>query len=297
MASEKAGRRLGRGLDALLGAASREPTWTQGGLRRIPISDISPNPLQPRKKFAPQELSELQQSLSAHGMLQPVTVRTSPSGRGYELIVGERRLRAATALGWTEIPAMIKDVDDSTLLALALIENLQRADLNPIEEAEGYKRLTSDFGMSQQQVAKLVGKDRSTVANLLRLLDLPVPVRDMVQSGQLTTGHARALLALKDETRILAAARNIIEKQLNVREVEATVRTATRRPRKQKHSSQDVGGAFVRSAEDQLRKHLQTDVKITADDKGRGDLTIRFYSQEDFERILEAVGVRTEELL
>lgn len=296
MATEKSGRRLGRGLDALLGAASREQSSTEG-LRRIAISDIKANPLQPRKEFAPQELSELQQSLSTHGMLQPVTVRTSQAGRGYELIAGERRLRAATALGWKEIPALVKDVDDSTLLALALIENLQRADLNPIEEAQGYKRLTEDFAMTQAQVAELVGKNRSTVANLLRLLDLPQQVRDMVQSGQLTAGHVRALLALKDDAEILAAARDIVDQQLNVRDVEATVRAATKRPKKQKQKAPGTAGtAFAKSAEDRLRKHLQTDVKISADDNGRGELTIRFYSTEDFERILETIGLRTEEL-
>ena len=296
MATEKPGRRLGRGLDALLGSASRDQPPADG-LRRISLSDIKPNPLQPRKEFAPEELTELQQSLSTHGMLQPVTVRTSQAGRGYELIAGERRFRAATALGWKEIPALVKDVDDSTLLALALIENLQRADLNPIEEAEGYKRLTSDFAMSQAQVAELVGKSRSTVANLLRLLELPHSVREMVQKGQLTTGHVRALLALKDDAQILAAARNIIANQLNVREVEATVRTATKRPKKQKKDTRAAGSAITKSVEDKLRKHLQTDVHIRTDEKGRGDLTIRFYSHEDFERILEAVGVRTEELL
>ena len=296
MATEKPGRRLGRGLDALLGSSSRDQP-SADGLRRISLSDIRPNPLQPRKEFAPEELTELQQSLSTHGMLQPVTVRTSQAGRGYELIAGERRFRAATALGWKEIPALVKDVDDSTLLALALIENLQRADLNPIEEAEGYKRLTSDFAMSQAQVAELVGKSRSTVANLLRLLELPQAVREMVQKGQLTTGHVRALLALKDDAQILAAARNIIANQLNVREVEATVRTATKRPKKSKKDVRAAGSAFTRSVEDKLRKQLQTDVHIRADEKGRGDLTIRFYSHEDFERILEAVGVRTVELL
>lgn len=295
MATEKPGRRLGRGLDALLGAASRDQT-APDGLRRIAISDIQPNPLQPRKEFAPQELAELQQSLSAHGMLQPVTVRTSQAGRGYELIAGERRFRAATALGWKEVPALVKDVDDSTLLALALIENLQRTDLNPIEEAEGYKRLTVDFGMTQAQVAEIVGKSRPTVANLLRLLELPQAVREMVQSGQLTAGHVRALLALKDDAEILAAARNIVDRQLNVRDVESSVRTVTKRPKRQKQT-RSAGSAFMKSVEDTLRKKLQTDVKISADEQGRGELTIRFYSPEDFERILEAVGVRTEELL
>ena len=296
MATEKPGRRLGRGLDALLGSASREQPAVDG-LRRIPIADIKPNPLQPRKQFAPEELAELQQSLTTHGMLQPITVRMSPTTRGYELIAGERRFRAATALGWKEIPALVKDVDDSTLLALALIENLQRADLNPIEEAEGYRRLTTDFAMSQAEVAELVGKNRSTVANLLRLLDLPQAVREMVQKGQLTTGHVRALLALKDESQILAAARNVIANQMNVRDVEAKVRSATKPPKKQTSRGKPPGNALVKSMEDRLRKHLQTDVKIAADDKGRGDLTIRFYSHEDFERILESIGVRTEEIL
>lgn len=296
MATEKPGRRLGRGLDALLGSASREQT-APDGLRRIRLSDIAPNPLQPRKEFAPEELAELQQSLTTHGMLQPVTVRTSPSGDGYQLIAGERRLRAATALGWKEIPALVKDVDDSTLLALALIENLQRSDLNAIEEAQGYRQLTTDFGMSQAQVAELVGKNRSTVANLLRLLDLPQQVREMVQKGQLTTGHVRALLALKDEAQIVAAARQVIENQMNVRDVEATVRTATKRPKKQTGRLRTTENVFVKSLEDKLRKHLQTDVKISADTNGRGDLTIRFYSHEDFERIVEAIGLRTEDLL
>ncbi|HUF65526.1 MAG TPA: ParB/RepB/Spo0J family partition protein [Gemmatimonadaceae bacterium] len=296
MATENPGRRLGRGLDALLGSASREQAAADG-LRRIPVGDIVPNPLQPRKEFAPQELAELKQSLSAHGMLQPVTVRAGKGGRGYELIAGERRFRAATALGWKEVPALVKDVDDTALLALALIENLQRADLNPIEEAEGYKRLTTDFGRTQAQIAELVGKDRSTVANLLRLLELPPQVLEMVKAGQLTTGHVRALLALKDDARILAAARNIIDKQLTVRDVEATVRATTKRPKKQKQGTRGAESAFTKSVEDRLRKHLQTDVKISADANGRGELNIRFYSHEDFERILEAVGVRTEELL
>lgn len=297
MATENPGRRLGRGLDALLGSASREQTATDG-LRQIALSDIVPNPLQPRKEFAPQELAELKQSLSTHGMLQPVTVRAGKGGRGFELIAGERRFRAAGALGWKEIPALVKDVDDSTLLALALIENLQRSDLNPIEEAEGYKRLTTDFGRTQAQIAEVVGKDRSTVANLLRLLELPAPVLEMVRSGQLTTGHVRALLALKDDAKILAAARNIVEKQLTVRDVEATVRATTKRPKKQKQGGpRAADSAFTRNVEDRLRKHLQTDVKITADPNGRGELSIRFYSHEDFERILEAVGVRTDELL
>ena len=294
MATEKPGRRLGRGLDALLGTASREPA--ADGLRKIAIADIRPNPLQPRKEFAPEELAELQLSLSVHGMLQPVTVRTGRSG-GYELIAGERRFRAATALGWKEIPALVKDVDDSTVLALALIENLQRSDLNAIEEAEGYKRLITDFGMTQAQVAELVGKNRSTVANLLRLLELPDAVLSMVRNGELSTGHVRALLALKNDGDIVAAARNVVAAQLNVREVEASVRSSAARAKTRKPAQASASTAFIKSVEDKLRKHLQTDVKVVADAQGRGELGIRFYSAEDFERVIEALGVRTEELL
>src|SRR6476619_4092158 len=193
-------RRLGRGLEALIGslpagASTSSPTGSAPTAsadlpyRPIPIHQIRPNPFQPRKEFRDDELAQLQASLTANGLLQPVTVRRT--GSGYELVAGERRLRAATRLGWTEIPAIVKDYDDKALLTLALVENLQRADLNPIEEAEGYSRLVSEFDLTQQEVATIVGKDRSTVANSLRLLNLPSVVRAMVQESRLTVGHAR----------------------------------------------------------------------------------------------------------
>jgi ParB family chromosome partitioning protein len=199
MASEKPARRLGRGLDALLrGAPSREsePRDQNAGLQSLRISSIRNNPYQPRKRFAPGDLQELQDSIKANGLLQPITVRKAADGEGYELIAGERRLRASTNLGWKEIPAIIRDVDDKALLTYALIENLQRADLDPIEEAEGYQQLVQEFGLTQQGVAEIVGKDRTTVANSLRVLNLPPAVREMLREGKLTLGHAKTLLGL-----------------------------------------------------------------------------------------------------
>ena len=175
MATEKTPRRLGRGLEALLGSATGLASSDEGALKSIPISQIGRNPFQPRQEFNIEELNELKESLSASGLLQPITVRRRAGRDGFELIAGERRLRAASALGWKEIPAIIKEIDDRTLLTLALVENLQRADLNPIEEGEGYHQLADQFGLTQQQIAETVGKDRSTIANMLRLGNRFIP--------------------------------------------------------------------------------------------------------------------------
>jgi ParB family chromosome partitioning protein len=274
-------RRLGRGLEA-------------SPLKSIALSQIRPNPLQPRKEFKPEELADLEASLRVSGLLQPVTVRPAPRGGGYELIAGERRFRAAQRIGWTEIPAIVKDVDDRMLLSLAMVENLQRSDLNPIEEAEGYEQLIRDFSLTQQEVADIVGKDRSTVANTLRLLALPATVRRLVWDGQLTVGHARALLGIGDESRIADLAREVVAQGLSVREVERRVREDSRSgPKKGASSSApspgavDARSAEVRHLEDQLRKHLGTDAKIVQSGKERGELRIPFYSGDDFERLLD----------
>src|SRR5918992_469018 len=243
MSTEKP-RRLGRGLEALLATTAQSIAHTgaaQGGgasvqvggeaadyIRRIPVAQIRPNPYQPRREFRPEELSELETSLRTTGLLQPITVRKVATDT-YELIMGERRLRAASQIGWTDIPAVVKDgsdVDDRAILTLALVENLQRTDLNPLEEAQGYKRLTDEFGLTQQQVADVVGKDRSTIANCLRVLSLPAPVRQMLSDGLITLGHARALLALSDARRMAQLANEIVAKQLSVRDVERRVREA-----------------------------------------------------------------------
>ena len=207
MSTDKS-RRLGKGLDALLAGRpmGAEPARARdevprSALRSVPISQIKPNPLQPRKEFGASDLKELESSIRANGLLQPVTVRAANNGSDFYLIAGERRFRAVQRLGWREIPAIVREeaeVDDKALLTLALVENLQRTDLNPIEEGEGYQQLISQFSLSQQEVADVVGKDRSTVANTLRLLALPSQVRRMVREGELTIGHARALLSLGD---------------------------------------------------------------------------------------------------
>lgn len=305
-------RRLGRGLEALLArtpsraeptddATARESAAPTKGsaepaspLRTISLSQIRPNPLQPRKEFKPEDLADLEASLRVSGLLQPVTVRPAPRGGGFELIAGERRFRAAQRLGWTEIPAIVKDVDDKLLLSLAMVENLQRADLNPIEEAEGYEQLIQDFALTQQEVADIVGKDRSTVANTLRLLALPASVRRLVWDGQLTVGHARALLGMGDETRIADLAREVVAQGLSVREVERRVREDARGGKRGGGTAptavapgSDSRSAEVRHLEDQLRKQLGTDVKIVQSGKERGELRVPFYSGDDFERLMD----------
>lgn len=295
-------RRLGRGLEALLGvptggsqsglAATAE---AKEGIRRIPISQIQPNPTQPRKGFSDEDLAELASSLERHGLLQPVVVR--PAGAGYQLIAGERRFRAATKLGWTEIPAIVREADDTTLLTLALIENLQRSDLNPMEEAMGYHRLIDDFGLTQQQVAEAVGKDRSTVANLLRLLKLPASVRRMVEEGHLSLGHARALLALDDQRTMADLAREVIAHGLSVREVERRARASSTRAARKDRDTERAKPAEATRIEQLLRRRLQTDVKLAVASAGKGTITVHFYSADDLERLLDLIVGKERERL
>src|SRR3954469_25442648 len=218
-------KRLGRGLEALLGPVSREQADASGTLRELPIAQVRPNPYQPRTRIDEPALAELAESMEASGLLQPVVVRSH--GGGYELIAGERRWGGAQRLGWTKIPAVVKDVDDQTLLTLALIENLQRDDLSPIDEAAGYQRLASEFQLPHGEIARLVGRNRATIANLLRLLQLPAEVQAMVHERKLTEGHARALLGLAEPAEMLALAQRAAEEGWSVREMEARVRGDT----------------------------------------------------------------------
>lgn len=294
MSAEKPpARRLGRGLEALLAnTATRADDAGHPTLHRIPLAQIRANPYQPRKEFRPDELDELEASLKATGLLQPITVRRPPVGTGFELIAGERRLRAATRLGWTEIPAIVRDIDDRTLLTLALVENLQRADLNALEEAEGYQRLIDEFGLTQQQVAEIVGKDRTTVANTLRALALPASVRRMLADGELTLGHARAILALDGEQGMAELAREVVAQGLSVRATEQRARDAggrTRGARGDRPQRTDRRSAALRHMEDELRRRLQTDVQITVAGGERGAVTVQFYSTDDLERIMDLV--------
>ena len=306
--SADAPRRLGRGLEALISTAKqqREPaastaeTAPRDGadLRRIRISDIAPNRFQPRRSFTEAELAELEASIKASGLLQPITVR-GKAGGGWELVAGERRLRAAGRLGWTDIPAVVRDFDDRAMLTLALVENLQRSDLNPLEEAEGYQRLIEEFGLTQQQVADAVGKDRTSITNLLRVLTLPAAIRTMVERGHLTAGHARALLPLKDERRQLELANEIVARQLSVRDAEARARTASAGgAERAKPGSPRTGTSrdaalpadpAARRIEEQLRRHLQTDVQIQSLGNERGVVRISYYSADDLERLLDLV--------
>ena len=312
--SADAPRRLGRGLEALISAAKQQRTPNSGAgeqttatsdLRHIRLADIAPNRFQPRRSFAEPELAELEASIGASGLLQPITVRSQPGG-GWELVAGERRLRAAGRLGWTEIPAIIREFDDRAMLTLALVENLQRADLNPLDEARGYQRLVEEFGLTQHQVAEAVGKDRTTVTNLLRVLSLPAGVRAMLEQGHITAGHARALLPIKDERRQLELASEIVARQLSVREVEGRARTLTNGrksdPRKRPGLAQSTASASqlgadptVREIEEQLRKRLQTDVQVQPLGNDRGVVRISYYSGDDLERVLDLiVGARTD---
>ncbi len=301
MASEQP-RRLGRGLEALLAisktqsdktaaASAAAPGSDAGSMQTVRMGDIRPNPYQPRKEFKLEELAELQASLKASGLLQPIALRPSPTGQGFELIAGERRFRAATALGWTEIPAVVHQIDDKTLLTLALIENLQRSNLNPLEEAEGYKRLIDEFGLTQQQVGEVVGKDRSTVANLLRLLALPAAVRRLLGEGALSLGHARALLALPDERQMVDLAREAAAAGMSVREVERRVQGAPGAKRATTAKPARAATGEARRIEDQLRRHLQTDVavRIGKGKKATGEIRVHFYNDDDLARVLDLI--------
>ena len=281
-------RRLGRGLEALLGP-TREEAEREGNLVQLPLKDIRPNPYQPRRDVDPAALEELKSSIRQAGLLQPVVVRAAPGGDGaYELIAGERRLRACQQLGWERIPAVLREVDDRTLLTLALVENLQRDDLSPVDEARGYDRLLAEFSLTQQEVADAVGRDRSTVANALRLLKLPEPVLQMLHEGLLTVGHARALLALDDARAVTALAREVVAQGLSVRDVEDRVRGG-RAPERRPRLKRGVAAPEVRRVEDALRRRLGTDVRITLRAKGKGQLHIAFYSNDDLARLMELI--------
>jgi len=279
-------RRLGRGLEALLGP-TREEAEREGSLVELAVADIRPNPYQPRRDADPVALEELKASIRRAGLLQPVVVRAARAEGGYELIAGERRLRACQALGWERIPAVRREVDDRTVLTLALIENLQRDDLSPVDEARGYDRLIAEFNLTQQDVAEAVGRDRSTVANALRLLRLPAAVLGLLHEGRLSVGHARALLGLEDPAAATALAKEAVDLGLSVRDVEDRVRggrAPVRRPRLKKGLGQ---APEVRRIEDALRRRLGTDVRVTLRSKGKGHIHVGFYSNDDLARLLE----------
>jgi ParB family chromosome partitioning protein len=283
-------RRLGRGLEALLGPISKEEAQREGLLRDLPLTAVEPNPFQPRQRWDDDALAELAASIEASGLLQPVVVRPHGEGR-WQLIAGERRWRAAGKLGWTRIPAVVKEADDRTLLTLALIENLQRDQLTPMDEARGYQRLQEQFGLPQGEVARLVGKSRPLIANTLRLLKLPGKVQGMLEDGTLSAGHGRALLALEDDKALVKMAAAAVEHGWSVRELEDRVARGGKRkgPLPAPRSPLTAQSVEARRIEDVLRKRLATDVRLTARRKGRGTLAISYYSHDDLARLLELI--------
>ena len=278
-------KRLGRGLEALLGPVSRQAAEASGALLELPVQSIRPNPYQSRARLDEPQFSELVASLETAGLLQPIVVRKHLDG--YQLIAGERRWRAAQKLGWARIPAVIKEADDRTLLTLALIENLQRDNLSAIEEATSYQRLIDEFHLGQAEVARLVGRDRSTVANALRLLKLPPDVAAMVDEGRLSEGHARALLGLTDRAQLTRLAQTAVDQGWSVRDLEAKVR-GNRPAGARKAPVREVAPAH-RRVEDALRERLGTDVRVVARRKGRGMITVSYYSEDDLARVLELI--------
>jgi ParB family transcriptional regulator, chromosome partitioning protein len=288
--------RLGKGLGALLGEYLGDDSPGGGaGLqaRMLGTATIAPNPYQPRREFSEEELADLTASLKANGLLQPIVVRPSAAGgvARWELVAGERRWRASMRLGWKDIPAVIKEVDDRTLLVLALVENLQRSQLSALEEAEGYQRLADEFSLTHQNVADVVGKDRSTIANAVRLLLLPASVRHLLRDGSLSAGHARALLGLENDRRIIEAAQQAVDEEWSVRDVEAFVKRTRKAPPRSR-----TGAAPRESGEKALEEELQrvfgTDVKIRQGRGQKGRIEIPFYGGDDFERVFELLAHR-----
>jgi ParB family chromosome partitioning protein len=284
--------RLGKGLGALLGEYM-EPEADPSEIRRVPVSHIAPNPLQPRRTFTDTELQELSASIQENGLLQPLVVRPSPSAPDrFELVAGERRFRAISTLGWSDVPVLVRDASDETLLVLALVENLQRSALNPLEEAEGYQALINRFSMSQGQVAQAVGKSRPAVANILRLLNLPASVRTLLESGSLSMGHARALLAVEDEVRAGELGRAAAKEGWSVREVERKVGEAPQRRGGKRPQPTRPRDPVSLAVEEALQDLFGTRVRIRQDKKGRGSIEITYHGPDDFERIFELMAGR-----
>ena len=281
MASQKG---LGKGLGALLGDFGDEPQ-ENSAYKMLPIYKVEPNPDQPRRDFDEEELAALAESIAEHGIIQPLTVRETKNGY-YQIIAGERRWRAARLCKLSEVPAIVVEADDRKAMELALIENLQRQDLNAVEEAMGYKSLMDDYGLTQEEAAARVGKSRPAVANALRLLGLTPDVLEMVRGGKLTAGHARAVLVLKDEKKQREAAKKIVSLGLSVRAAESLCKNMAKPEPKKKDEGLKVD--YVAECEKQLSKHLGRGVKIV-NGKKKGRFELEFYGKDDLEMLLAAL--------
>ena len=283
MASNKG---LGKGLGALLGDFE-EVSQEKSAYQSLPIYKVEPNPDQPRRDFDEEELQALADSITEHGIIQPLTVRELNSGY-YQIIAGERRWRAARLAGLGEVPVVIIEADDKKAMELALIENLQRQDLNPVEEALGYRSLMEDYGMTQEDAAKRVGKSRPAVANALRLLGLQQEVLEKLRSGELSAGHARAILTVKSEKKQLAAAQKIAALGLSVRQAELLCRNMAKEAPEPKEEPVTLKVDYVAECEKQLSKHLGRGVKIV-NGKRKGRFELEFYGAEDLQVLLDAL--------
>ncbi|GAP64311.1 chromosome partitioning protein, ParB family [Ardenticatena maritima] len=284
-------RGLGKGLEALIPTSeqSATPPPNAGNVREVPINSILPNPYQPRSHIDPAALEELAASIREHGLIQPLVVtqiEEGAVGERFQLIAGERRWRAAKAAGLETVPVVIKEASEQQMLEWALIENIQRADLNPIEEALAYQQLAETFGLTHAEIAERVGKSRSAVSNMLRLLKLPMPIQELVSQGTLSEGHARALLPLERLSRMLDAVEIIVGRGLNVRQTEELVKRMleepTERPQKQDLSPLD------RRLQERIQARLGTKVELKRGKKG-GKVVIHFYSDDDLEQIYKLV--------
>ena len=282
MATQKG---LGKGLGALFGDINEQTETPAEGAVSLPLQKIEPNPLQPRKTFDPDELASLAESIRMHGIIQPLTVRKLPSGF-YQIIAGERRWRAARMAGLSEVPAIVIEADDRKAMELAMIENLQREDLNPIEEAEGYRVLTEQYGMTQDECAQRVGKSRPTVANALRLLGLTEPVRAMAEDGRLSAGHARALLGLNSKQQ-QAAAETVIKDALSVRQTELLVKKLTAE-KKEKPVKDALSVNYVEEAARELGEKLGRPCRII-NGKKKGRVELEYYGTDDLNALLDAL--------
>ena len=277
-------RGLGRGLGALIDDFSVPET--QQEVTRLPLQKVEPNPNQPRRRFDEEELQALSDSIAEHGILQPLAVRAMEGGF-YQIIAGERRWRAARLAGLKEVPVVVVEADDRTVMELALIENLQRQDLNPIEEAEGYRVLTEEYGLTQEQAAARVGKSRPAVANALRLLALPEDVRSLVEKGELSAGHARAVLSLPTPARQRAAAQKILTLRLSVRQAEAMCKRLAAEEKKPEPAKRPAVN-YIAECEKALTRRLDRKVRIVGG-KRKGRFELEFYGEEDLQRLYEAL--------
>lgn len=276
---------LGKGINALF---TNMEVSKDEALQEIKIKDLRPNPYQPRKTFLPGAIEELKESILQHGILQPIIVRKSI--KGFEIVVGERRFRAAKEAGLSTIPAVVRDLTEQQMMEIALLENLQREDLSPIEEASAYQSLLDQLKMTQEELSKRLGKSRPHIANHLRLLSLPDPIQTLISEGKLSMGHGRTLLGLKKKDKLNLLAEKIMKEQMNVRQVELLVQQMNEnvpRETNKKKGEQDI---FIRERESYLREYFGTSVSIKQQKK-KGKIEIEFFSKEDLERILELLEV------